>query len=59
MTIISGPPTNSPTVNCHPTKSAMMMPSSTTKFVAAISKAMAAVKFAPFRNSERARATAA
>ena len=36
-----------------------MMPSSTTRFVAAISNAMAAVKFAPFRKSDRASATAA
>ncbi len=36
-----------------------MIPSSTTRLVEAISKAMAAVKFAPFRNNERARATAA
>ena len=36
-----------------------MMPSSTTRLVEAISKAIAAVKFAPLRKSERARATAA
>ena len=35
------------------------MPSSTTRLVEAISKAIAAVKFAPLRNSERASATAA
>jgi hypothetical protein len=36
-----------------------MMPNSTTRFVEPISKAMAAVKLAPLRNSDRARATAA
>ena len=36
-----------------------MMPSSITRLVEAISKAMAAVKLAPLTNSERARATAA
>jgi len=34
-----------------------MMPSSITRLVEAISNAIAVVKFAPFRNSERARAT--
>ena len=36
-----------------------MIPSSTTRFVEAISKAMAAVKLAPLRNNDRASATAA
>ena len=36
-----------------------MMPSSTTRLVEAISNAIAAVKFAPLRNRERANATAA
>ncbi len=36
-----------------------MMPSSTTRLVEAISKAIAAVKFAPFRTSALASATAA
>ncbi len=36
-----------------------MMPNSTTKLVEPISNAMAAVKFAPLRNSDRASATAA
>ena len=36
-----------------------MMPSSTTRLVEPISKAMAAVKSAPLRNSDRASATAA
>src|SRR5262245_2804941 len=59
MTIISGPPTNSPRTNCHPSSSQMMIPSSITRFVEANSKAIAAVKFAPLRNSDRARATEA
>jgi len=58
-TIISGPPTNSASVNCHPKRSAMMIPSSTTRFVEAISNAIAAEKLAPFRKSDRASATAA
>src|SRR6266511_133257 len=58
-TIISGPPTNSPRVNCQPRISAMRMPSSTTRLVEANWKVIAAVKFAPLRKSERARATAA
>ena len=59
MTIISGPPMNSPSVNCQPSRSAMMMPSSMTRLVEAISNAIAAVKSAPLRNSARASATAA
>ena len=58
-TIISGPPTNSAAVNCQPINSARITPSSTTRFVEAISKAIAAVKSAPLRNSDRASATAA
>src|SRR5919197_1366735 len=58
-TIISGPPTNSPSVNCQPRTSAIRIPSSTTRFVDANSKAVAAVKSAPRRKSERASATAA
>ncbi len=54
-----GPPTNSAAVNCQPISRARTMPSSITRLVEAISKAMAEVKLAPFRNSERARATAA
>ena len=46
-------------MNCQPISTAKMTPSSTTRFVEAISKAMAAVKLAPFRKSDRARATAA
>lgn len=58
-TIITAPPTNSPTVNCHPSMIAMMMPSSMTRLVEANSKAMAEVKSAPLRKIERASATAA
>ena len=54
-----GPPTNSANVNCQPMSKARMMPSSITKLVEAISKAIAAVKLAPLRNSDRASATAA
>ena len=58
-TIMIGPPTNSARVNCQDSRSAMMMPSSMTRLVLAISKTMAAVKLAPRRNSARASATAA
>ena len=58
-TIISGPPVNSARVNCQPMSSARITPSSITRLVEAISKAIAAVKSAPLRNSARARATAA
>src|SRR3954447_3804126 len=57
--IMIGPPMNSAKVNCHASSSAMMMPSSMTKLVLAISKAIAAVKLAPRRNRVRASATAA
>src|SRR6266581_1889577 len=55
--IISGPPTNSPSTNCQPSSRAMMIPSSITRFVDANWNAIAAVKSAPLRKSERARAT--
>jgi len=58
-TIISGPPANSASVNCQPMSRARITPSSITRLVEAISKAIAAVKFAPLRNSARASATAA
>ena len=54
-----GPPTYSARVNCQPSRRAMMMPSSMTRLVEAISKVMAAVKSAPLRNKARANATAA
>src|SRR5437016_4208447 len=46
-------------MNCHPIKSTSKMPSSMTRLVEANSKAMLAVKSAPFRNRDRAIATAA
>src|SRR5260370_37940210 len=54
-----GPPTNSAAVNCQPINRARITPSSTTRLVEPISNAIAAVKFAPLRISERANATAA
>ena len=54
-----GPPMNSAAANGHPNNTAMMMPSSITRFVDANWNTMAAVKSAPFRKSDRARATAA
>ncbi len=58
-TIMIGPPTNSARVNCQPISSARITPSSITRLVDAISKAIAAVKLAPLRKSDRASATAA
>src|SRR6476646_1560544 len=58
-TIMSGPPTNSPATNSQPRSTAMMIPSSITRLVEAIWNAIAAVKFAPWRKSERASATEA
>src|SRR5439155_10709324 len=58
-TIMIGPPTNSARVNCQPISSARMIPSSITRLVDANWNAIAAVKSAPLRNSERASATAA
>jgi hypothetical protein len=52
-TIITGPPVNSASVNCHPIGRARMTPSSITRLVEAISNAIAAVKSAPLRNSDR------
>ena len=54
-----GPPVNSARVNCQPMSRARITPSSITRLVEAISNAIAAVKPAPFRNSDRASATAA
>ena len=59
MTTIIGAPTNSATVNCQPRSATMMMLSSRTRLVEAISNAIAAVKLAPLRKIERASATAA
>src|SRR5215218_10322548 len=58
-TIIRGPPRNSARVNCQPSRTAMMMPSSMTRLVEANWNAIAAVKLAPLRKIERAKATAA
>jgi hypothetical protein len=58
-TIMSGPPTNSAAVNCQPSSTARMMPSSMTRLVEANWKAIALVKSAPLRNTDRAIATAA
>ena len=58
-TIMIGPPANSARVNCQDSSRAKMMPSSITRLVLAISKAIAAVKLAPRRNRARASATAA
>ncbi len=58
-TIISGPPTNSAAVNCQPSSTARMMPSSMTRLVEANWNAIALVKSAPLRNTDRAVATAA
>ena len=58
-TIITGPPVNSARVNCQPMSRARITPSSITRLVEAISNAIAAVKLAPLRSSDRASATAA
>jgi len=50
---MSGPPTNSPRVNCQPSSGAMITPSSMTRLVEASWKAIAEVKSAPLRNRER------
>ena len=46
-------------MNCHPSRTAITIPSSITRLVEAISNAIAAVKSAPLRKSERASATEA
>ena len=56
---ITMPPVNSAAAKGQPMSTIRMTPSSITRFVEASSNAMAAVKLAPFRNSDRARATAA
>ena len=58
-TIMIGPPTNSAAVNCQPSNRAMMIPSSITRLVEAISNTITAVKLAPLRKRPRASATAA
>ncbi len=47
-----GPPTNSATANCHPSKTRIMMPSSTTRFVEATMKIIELVKSAPLTNKD-------
>jgi hypothetical protein len=54
-----GAATASAAMNCHRMSTIRMMLSSRTRLVDAISKAMAAVKFAPLRKIDRAIATAA
>ena len=54
-----GAPTNSASVNCQPNRISMIMLSSATRLVDANWNAMAAVKSAPLRTTERASATAA
>src|SRR5437764_8798738 len=51
-TTISGAPTNSASVNCQRSRANMMMLSSKTRLVEAISNAMAAMKCAPLRKIE-------
>src|ERR1039457_3653559 len=57
--IMMGPPTNSAAMNCQPSTTASNTLSSTTRFVDANWKAMAAIKSAPLRNNVRANAVAA
>ena len=56
---IINPPANSAATNCHPIKTATMMPRSMTRLVEANWNAIAAMKSAPLRNIERANATPA
>src|SRR5712692_2554117 len=53
------PPRNSAAVNCHPSRTIKIIPSSITRLVEASSNAIAETKLAPFWKMERARATAA
>src|SRR5205823_7572228 len=56
---ISGPPANSAAANCQPSNTIIMIDNSATRLVDASSNAIAAVKSAPLRKTERASATAA
>ena len=47
-----GPPTNSAAMNCQPSRTSRTMPSSMTRLVEAIMKAMAVMKSAPFAKSD-------
>src|SRR5437667_418238 len=49
ITTISGPPANSASANCQPISTMRIMLNSATRLVEASSKAIAAVKSAPFR----------
>ena len=53
------PPTNSLTANCQPISTTSTMPSSTTRFVEANMKTIAATKSAPLANRDLAIADAA
>src|SRR5260370_28251061 len=57
--IMIGPPINSAAAKCHEISTHISTPSSSTRFVAANWKAIAAVKSPPLRTMERAIATAA
>lgn len=57
--IISGPSTNSATLNCQPISRAKLVPNSNTRLVELISNTMAGVKLAPLRNSGQAKAATA
>ena len=56
---MTGAPTASANMNCQPMSTTRMVLSSLTRFVDAIWNAIAAVKLAPLRKTDRARATAA
>ena len=47
-----GPPTNSAAMNCHPSRTSRTIPSSITRLVEAIMKAMAVTKSAPLAKSD-------
>ena len=56
---MTGPPTNSATANCQPSRTNMTMPSSITKLVEEIMKIIALVKSAPRATSDLVIADAA
>jgi hypothetical protein len=56
---MSGPPANSATVNCQPSRTSITRPSSTTRFVEATMNTIAETKSAPFWKSDFAIALAA
>ena len=57
--IMIGPPTNSAAMNCQPSKTRSTIPSSMTRFVEAIMKAMAVMKSAPLAKRDLDMAEAA